>query len=137
VNLEPRSTFADRDIQESLGAAIALNSRFDRGWWLIYFFLSNSKDFEQNYLNAWSQMDENPSKLKIFVDNDTLEIDIHCTDKRDAEVFKQLKMFYRYLKVRRGFTEIIIPKKLVRIDCVQVIGDNDLASYLVPILTCQ
>lgn len=41
-------------------------------------------------------------------------------DVLDSELLEQLRMFYRYLKIKRGLVEVIIPRSLVRITCVKV-----------------
>jgi hypothetical protein len=56
----------------------------------------------------------------IFVENEHLDIPILSDNMIDSALLEQLRMFYRYLKVKRGLVELIIPRRLVRIDCVKV-----------------
>lgn len=38
----------------------------------------------------------------------------------DSALLEPLRMFYRYLKVKRGLVELVIPKSAVRINCIKV-----------------
>lgn len=56
----------------------------------------------------------------IFVENEQLEVPLLLEGMDDSQLFKQLRMFYRYTKVKRGLVELVVPRKLVRVDCVTV-----------------
>jgi hypothetical protein len=56
----------------------------------------------------------------IFVENEHLDIPILSDNMVDSALLAQLRMFYRYLKIKRGLVELIIPRSLVRIDCIKV-----------------
>ena len=56
----------------------------------------------------------------IIVENEHLDIPIMSDNMIDSALLEQLRMFYRYLKVKRGLVELIIPRSLVRIDCAKV-----------------
>jgi hypothetical protein len=56
----------------------------------------------------------------IFVENEHLDIPILSDNMIDSALLEQLRMFYRYLKVKRGLVELIIPRSLVRINCIKV-----------------
>jgi hypothetical protein len=148
-----------------------------RGWWFLYLLISNLSDFEQNFVNAWSQRTTTPSPnhhpeqdhqplrssghhseqdhqpptlpshhpaqnqlrtsvaeqngvngttskprrmLSIFLEKQHLEIPVLYNGMTDSALLEQLRMFYRYSKVRRGLVELIIPRRLVKINCVKV-----------------
>ena len=119
---------------------LGLKSRTAHTWWSFYFLISDSSDFENNYLNAWVQKYELPdsnsasyntrSQLQIFFEKEYYNLSVHSDVETDSEIFEQLRMFYRYYKVRRGFIEIIIPKELFRINCVKVIRDTSFIQYI-------
>jgi hypothetical protein len=59
-------------------------------------------------------------ELSIFVENLHVDIAVLYDGMDDSVLLEQLRMFYRYLKIRRGLVELIIPTKLVKINCVKV-----------------
>ena len=163
-------------------------------WWYVYLLISDISDFEQNFLNAWSQRpvgnptshtsdEERPvqtnentkivdtnlnldnipdneatpeasnvnhsiqpsvnngeqqegdvsestivggsipnlkGSVLMFVENEHLKVPILSTDMSDSALLEQLNMFYEYLRVKRGLVEVIVPRCLLRIDCVEV-----------------
>ena len=163
-------------------------------WWYIYLLISDISDFEQNFLNAWSQQpvgnptshtsdEERPAQTNenteivdtnlnldnipdneatpeasnmnhsiqqsvgngdqhegevsestvvdgstpnlkgwvlIYVENEHLNVPILSNDISDSALLEQLNMFYEYMKVKRGLVEVIVPRYLLRIDCVEV-----------------
>ena len=58
--------------------------------------------------------------VHIFVGHEHLSAPILLDDIVDSVFLEQLRMFYRFLKVKQGLVELIIPKILVRINCVKV-----------------
>lgn len=58
--------------------------------------------------------------LPVIVENEFLQVPLRVDDIVSPPQLKQLRMFYRYLKVKRGLAEVIIPRRLVQIDCVKV-----------------
>jgi hypothetical protein len=110
-------------------------------WWTIYLLVSDIDEFEQNFINAWRvrtihlywretpeavESDEQyvdvkyyPGLLTIFIGDEYLKIPMYRTAD-DKEVLEQLKMWYKYFKIKRGLLELIIPRSLSRIDCVKV-----------------
>ena len=60
--------------------------------------------------------------LIVYVENEHLKIPILSDDLTDSSLLEQFRMFYRYLKLKRGLVELIIPRTLVRIDCITVSG---------------
>jgi hypothetical protein len=63
---------------------------------------------------------ETRDPVLIFVENEHLEIPIISDGMDDSQLFQQLGMFYRYLKVKRGLVELLVPRSLDRIDTVKV-----------------
>ncbi len=61
-----------------------------------------------------------PGLLFVCAESEHLDIPVLSDNLVDSELFQQLRMFYRYLKIKRGLVELIIPRKLVQIDYVKV-----------------
>ncbi|KAF2430613.1 hypothetical protein EJ08DRAFT_649430 [Tothia fuscella] len=72
----------------------------------------------------------------IYVHEEPLEIPILFQDISNTELLKQLKMFYRYLKIKRGLAELVIPRKLMKIDCVEVDPNTDTPGTALDSLKC-
>jgi len=83
----------------------------------MYFLLSGSANFKQDYLAAWRQHDE--KCIHIYVQDENLMIPIPA-DSNDEMVLKRIRGFYRLIEVDRGVLELIFPKDLERIDHVEV-----------------
>lgn len=58
--------------------------------------------------------------MAIFLGDERLITPRLEGDDEDRILLKNLRMFCRLLKIRRGLSELIIPKKLARIDLVRV-----------------
>jgi len=86
-------------------------------WWSLYFLLSEASDFEQNYLEAWSQRPT--TFVHIFVGSDYLHAPLP-DDADDADTLKHLRMYYRLIRAQRSLLEIVLPKTLGRVDRVKV-----------------
>lgn len=56
----------------------------------------------------------------LFVENEQVKVPLLLGGVDDSHLFKELRMFYRYMQVRRGLVELVIPRKLTRMDCVMV-----------------
>ena len=56
----------------------------------------------------------------MYVENEHLNVPILSNDMSDSALLEQLNMFYEYLRVKRGLVEVIVPRYLLRIDCVEV-----------------
>lgn len=109
-----------RKRRESRQDVLSWHQERVRFWWLLYFLVADSSDFHQNYMNAWISRDKSPRVLKVVLGRQYLDMPLPPDNVDDSVVFAWLNMFYRYLKLRKGVLEIIIPKELVRIDCVEV-----------------
>lgn len=119
-------------------------------WWYGYLLFADISDFEHNFVNAWGRrptgsiMATNsaiiaglaaaadlaasvvgyllePRRLVVMiVENEHLNIPILSDNLNDSALLEQLRMFYRYLKVKQGLVELLIPRLLIQIDCVEV-----------------
>jgi hypothetical protein len=122
--------FADIFIQEYIIPRVCLAPRalprLQLVWisWSLYFAVANASDFEKNYLNAWRRRNGTETTLKIFLGNQNLDIPLPPHDSNDERVFQELNEMYRYLKAKRGWIDIVYPRELIRIDCVQVRTDT-------------
>ena len=85
-------------------------------WWTLYFILSDYRDFEHNYVHAWSQRCTQSTHL--FVDNDYLCMPL--SDGDDEETLKHLRMYYRLIRARNSLSSIISLKEVERIDRVKI-----------------
>jgi hypothetical protein len=114
---------------------LSWRQQFIRYIWLSYFFVTvDSSEFHQNYMNAWKSSLESPSKLKIFLGSQYLDMPLPLNNADDSVVFACIRLFYNCLKLRRGVLEIFVPKKLVRIECVEV-REGLSILFLVALLT--
>jgi hypothetical protein len=84
---------------------------------MLYFILSNYREFEHNYVHAWSQCCTQSTYL--FVDNDYLCMPLSL-DGDDEQTLKHLRMSYRLIRARNSLSSIIPLKKVERIDKVEV-----------------
>lgn len=74
-------------------------------------------DFRQNYMEAWRQRQE--QSIRISVSDEFLMIPIPQA-LNDETLLRRLRMFYRMIRVGQGIPGLLLPKKLERIDCVEV-----------------
>jgi hypothetical protein len=94
--------------------------------------ISAISDFERNFVSAWevnnastfpphgpAPIDKTPM-VTIFVQEKQLDVPIFTHDAGNVKLLKQLRMFYRFMKTSRGFTELVLPMQLTRIDIVKV-----------------
>ena len=87
-------------------------------WWLIVYLTSRSEAFELTLVSHWERQ-VSGRMLYVFVGGVHLKVPL-VEEMDDRETLKLLRMWYRWLLVRRGFVEVILPRKLQRIDVVQV-----------------
>ena len=94
-------------------------------------YISRAKEFEINYIAAWKERmdseDDNTvdyNEVNICVGEEQIIIPISKTEMEgpanDVELISHLRMFFRLLRLKRGLSELIIPKLLRRVDCVLV-----------------
>lgn len=95
-------------------------------WWHWYQFLADEGDFEMDYVAAWRYKLEQsnnsgpaPHDVHLYVENSHLKAPIP-TGPDDAATFRALQMWYCLIQFRMGLGEILLPKRLTRIDRVQV-----------------
>ena len=74
-------------------------------------------EFRQNYMAAWRQRKE--LSIHILVDNEKLSVPIPM-DGTDKALLARIRSFYQMLLVGQGFPTLVFPKRLQRIDFVEV-----------------
>ena len=67
-------------------------------------------------MRAWNENASEDKSLANFLGDERLIIPTLRGDGKDRTRLTHLTMFYRLLKIRRGLSELILPKLLVRID---------------------
>jgi hypothetical protein len=101
-------------------------------WWFQYSIISRPCEFLANYLAAWREQaaalyknpDDCPS-ITLFLGEHSILVPPPyangCFSKITDEVLLQdLRKFYDLLRLKRGLSELIIPKVLRRVDYVKV-----------------
>lgn len=68
-------------------------------------------------MEAWRQRQE--QSISISVSDEYLKVPIPLAIN-DELLLRRLRMFYRMIKTGQGITGLLLPKKLERIDCVEV-----------------
>lgn len=95
-----------------------------RFWWQMYSCTSDVHSFEQNYLEAWAHkltVSRPPTQLYLFIGGEHIYAPMPSTRiSDDAETLETLRMWYKLLQSRRGLAELLLPKKLTRVDKVKV-----------------
>lgn len=108
----------------------AINRKLPTLFWLFWLFSVSLDDFEKDFQKAWRDeftlsQKRKVTDLVIFVGGNPMLVPI-AFDKEtpennsDAETFKHLRMWYSWMQFKRGLGEMIIPRRLVRIDKVEV-----------------
>jgi hypothetical protein len=90
---------------------------------VVYLIISDFRDFEQNFSTAWSQKAASLSvDTLLFVKDMSISAPMRFAEANvtTEETIQQIKLFYRLLKTKRGLPEVIIPRRLRRIDAVDV-----------------
>jgi hypothetical protein len=113
-------------------AMIAVNKRAPRISWLLHLHAVTLDIFEKDFRQAWQdkltrdcERDEVVANVIIFVGNESMSVPVLFNSKDttrncDAETFRQLLMWYSWMQYKRGFGEVILPRRLVRVDKVKV-----------------
>ena len=71
--------------------------------------------------------------LFITLRDEQLYVPIRYGETEDSSaVLRQVRMFYRHLKIKQGLTEILLPRTLIQIDCIEV---SYYCPEVVPVLT--
>ena len=101
-------------------------------FWYLHLFLTSMDTFEMNYRQSWKDTldaakngDSEVVMLNIFVGNESMAVPLlfdrsDATMNSDAETFKQLCMWYSWMQYKRGFGELVLPRRLARVDKVKV-----------------
>ena len=81
-----------------------------------------SKEHTENSENSSNDVAfaKPPGLVLIMLESEHLHIPILSHDVHDSTLLAQLRMFYRFVKVKRGRVEVIIPRSLTRIQRVKV-----------------
>jgi hypothetical protein len=97
---------------------------------LYVLYLADDDVFRANYIEAWREQEQskNPNcgSLILFIRENTISVPIPIETEPgqpvllDTVLLPQLIMIFRLLRMKRGLSELIIPRILRRIDCVQV-----------------
>jgi hypothetical protein len=111
---------------------VALNKSIPDLSWLIHLCGTSLEVFETDYRQAWEDTLAREKSgsgevvmVNIFVGKDSMSVPVlfnksDATENSDAETFKQLLMWYCWMQYKGGFGEVLLPRKLVRVDKVQV-----------------
>ena len=95
---------------------------------MVYVMLYDTEMFEEDYLQAMQNRLSRKGpvhRVSIFMGNEFLSVPI-LYDKVDTSIgndrktFQQLRTWYCWLQLKRGFGEILLAKRLQRIDKVDV-----------------
>lgn len=94
-------------------------------WWYMCAILWDAESFENAFGNTWSsKLARHCSSIHVFVDGKHFlaliptKHDVLAEDD-DAQTLELLRMWYCAHRLRRGLGELLLPRKLVRIDKVQ------------------
>lgn len=106
------------------------NERLPALFWLIHLYGAPVDAFEQDFLQAWEdtlvlRQDRKVAKVTIFVGGHSLSVPMPfdkdiVENNKDTETLKKLGMWYSWMQFRGGLGEVIIPRRLMRIDKVEV-----------------
>jgi hypothetical protein len=100
--------------------------------WYLHLYFTSLDTFEINYRQAWKdKLDSSRTgagevvMLNIFVGSDSMAVPLFfdrsdATKNSDAETFRQLCMWYSWMQYKRGFGEVVLPRRLARVDKVKV-----------------
>jgi hypothetical protein len=125
-------------------ALIVVNKQISADvFWYLHLFLTSMDTFEMNFRQSWKDTldaakdgDSEVFMLNIFVGNESMAVPllynrIDPTMNSDAETFKQLCMWYSWMQYKRGFGELVLPRRLARIDKVKVSLPSSRVSTLI------
>lgn len=97
-------------------------------WWTTYFLLYSTDHFLQEFIQTWHEelcQRGTVISVNIFVSDQHLCVPIAFDSGKetvgtDWQTFEALHMWYSLMRVKRGLSEIILPRRLVRVDKVGV-----------------
>lgn len=114
------------------GILVSINKKWPTLFWLIYLLTTPPNKFETDFrqscedkLSSVRSGTQNVVMISIFVGDESTSVPVlfssaNATESSDAETFRQLRTWYSWLQYNRGFGEVVLPKKLTRIDKVKV-----------------
>lgn len=130
---------------------IAMNKISPTVSWLLHLYGTGLEVFETDYLHAWTEELKRTANgsdevviINIFVGKESMSVPVlfnkgDKTKNSDAETFKQLLMWYSWIQYKGGFGELILPRRLVRVDKVRVgvfVFETGLSSRSLNSKTC-
>lgn len=97
-------------------------------WWMTYFSMYTTDKFQQDYIQAWCDKLSRKGPVVwvyIFNNDQSLCVPILFDPKdeltgNDRQTFEHLRMWYCLMRSKRGLSEIILPRRLIRVDKVGV-----------------
>ncbi|KAK3055171.1 hypothetical protein LTR09_003724 [Extremus antarcticus] len=97
-------------------------------WWRLHLITHGAGEFEQNYVDSWHAQLSLQGRVvwvNVFTAGCAARIPLlydQTNDKigNDRETFESIRMWYCLMQMRRGLSEIMLPRRLVRIDKVNV-----------------
>lgn len=111
---------------------VSINKRSPAIFWLIYLLITSTDEFETDFrqscedkLTSIRRGTQSVATISIFMGDQSISVPVlysstNASENSDAETFRQLRTWYSWLQHNRGFGEVILPKKLTRIDKVKV-----------------
>ena len=110
---------------------VSINKRTPTLFWLIYLLTTSTDKFETDFrqscedkLTRARRGSQKVVTISIFVGDQSISVPVLFSktesENSDSEIFRQLRTWYSWLQHNRGFGEVILPKKLARIDKVKV-----------------
>jgi hypothetical protein len=111
---------------------VYINKRTPTLFWLIYLLITSTDHFEIDFrqscednLHSVRRSTQDVVTISIFVGDQSISVPVlfsktYASENSDVETFRQLRTWYAWLQHNRGFGEVILPKKLARIDKVKV-----------------
>lgn len=111
---------------------VVINKHAPEVFWYLHLYFTSLNDFEMNFRQAWKDnLDSARSgadevvMVNIFVGNESMAVPLlfnqsDATKNSDVRTFKQLGIWYSWMQYRRGFGEVILPRRLAHIDKVKV-----------------
>jgi hypothetical protein len=113
-------------------ALVVVNKQMSAdGFWYLHLFFTSIDTFEVTYRQSWKDTldatkdgDSEVIMVNIFVGNESMAVPllynrVDPTMNTNAETCKQLCMWYSWMQYKRGFGELVLPRRLARVDKVE------------------
>lgn len=121
-------------------ALLSFNNHWPQLFWSLYLdyvifsmhfrnrLLPDLDTFETNFVQAWLDYLSRIGvvvKVKIFASGESMIVPILSENQggqpaSDATTFEHLVMWYSWMRYKRGFGELLLPRQLFRVDKVKV-----------------